>query len=153
LLADWHNRSDTLFARMSEAAAALLGESAATIPVVHEGEIVGHIRLRGSGQMLLGFLIACAAGIAGCQALLVLGALYLSRRIFFSKKNFFSSAYNGGILYQRVLRPTLRSTVRRYRRVDEVHQTGAPVGPKLVDFVHPTRACRSSSTRVGINGG
>jgi diguanylate cyclase (GGDEF)-like protein len=81
LLADWHNRSDTLFARMSEAAAALLGESAATIPVVHEGETVGHIRLRGSGQMLLGFLIAGAAGIAACQALLVLGALYLSRRI------------------------------------------------------------------------
>jgi len=81
LLADWRKNSDTLFARMSEAAAAVLGESAATIPVVHEGETVGHIRLRGSGQTLLGFLIAGAAGIAACQALLVLGALYLSRRI------------------------------------------------------------------------
>jgi diguanylate cyclase (GGDEF)-like protein len=51
------------------------------MPVVHEGETVGHIKLRGSGQTLLGFLIAGAAGIAACQALLVLGALYLSRRI------------------------------------------------------------------------
>jgi diguanylate cyclase (GGDEF)-like protein len=81
LLASWHNRSDTLFAQASEAAAALLGERTATVAVVHDGERVGQIRLRGSGQTLLGFLMACAAGIAACQVLLVLGALYLSRRI------------------------------------------------------------------------
>jgi diguanylate cyclase (GGDEF)-like protein len=81
LLASWHNRSDTLFAQASEAAAALLGERTATIAVLHDGEKVGQIRLRGSGQTLLGFLLAGAAGIAACQALLVLGALYLSRRI------------------------------------------------------------------------
>jgi diguanylate cyclase (GGDEF)-like protein len=80
-LASWHNTADTLFARMSEAAAALLGERAATVSVEHDGEIVGQVRVRGSGRTLLGFLLAGAAGIAACQALLVLGALYLSRRI------------------------------------------------------------------------
>jgi diguanylate cyclase (GGDEF)-like protein len=49
--------------------------------VVHDGEIVGHVRARGSGQTLLGFLLAGAAGIIACQLLLVVGALYLSRRI------------------------------------------------------------------------
>jgi len=81
VLADWHNQSDTLFARVSEAAAALLGERGVRIDVVHDGERVGEIRLRGSGQTLLGFLLACAAGIILCQGLLVLGALYLSHRI------------------------------------------------------------------------
>jgi diguanylate cyclase (GGDEF)-like protein len=81
LLASWHSRSDTLFAQLSEAAAALLRERAATVPVVHDGEIVGEVHARGSGRTLLGFLLAGAAGIAACQALLVLGALYLSRRI------------------------------------------------------------------------
>jgi diguanylate cyclase (GGDEF)-like protein len=81
VLADWHNQSDTLFARVSEAAAALLGERGVRIDVVHDGETVGEIRLRGSGQTLLGFLLACAAGIVVCQGLLVIGALYLSHRI------------------------------------------------------------------------
>jgi diguanylate cyclase (GGDEF)-like protein len=81
LLASWHSNSDTLFARVSEAAASLLQERAATVPVVHDGEIVGQVRVRGSGQTLLGFLLAGAAGIIACQVLLVLGALYLSHRI------------------------------------------------------------------------
>jgi len=81
LLASWRSKSDTVFARMSELAASLLGETAETSPVVHEGEIVGEIRLRGSGQTLFGFLLAGLAGIAACQVLLVLGALTLSRRI------------------------------------------------------------------------
>ncbi len=81
VLASWHSDTGTLFAKASEAAAALLGERTATVNVVHDGEIVGRISLRGSGQTLLGFLMACAAGIAACQILLVLGALYLSHRI------------------------------------------------------------------------
>lgn len=81
VLASWHSKSDTLFARMSELAASLLGETAETVPVLHEGEVVGQIRLRGSGQTLFGFLLAGLAGIAACQVLLLLGALTLSRRI------------------------------------------------------------------------
>jgi diguanylate cyclase (GGDEF)-like protein len=81
LLADWHNPSDTLFFRLSETAATVLRESTATVSVLHDGQVVGRIRLRGSGQTLLGFLLAGAAGIAFCQVLLVLGALYLSHRI------------------------------------------------------------------------
>jgi diguanylate cyclase (GGDEF)-like protein len=81
LLASWHSESHTLFAQLSEAAASLLRERAATVPVVHDGEIVGEVHARGSGRTLLGFLLAGAAGIAACQALLVLGALYLSHRI------------------------------------------------------------------------
>jgi diguanylate cyclase (GGDEF)-like protein len=81
LLASWHNTSATLFARTSELAASLLGEAAETVPVLHEGEVVGKIRLRGSGQTLFGFLLAGIALIAACQVLLVLGALTLSRRI------------------------------------------------------------------------
>jgi diguanylate cyclase (GGDEF)-like protein len=81
LLASWHIQSNSLFAQVSEAAAALLRERATTVSVVHDGEIVGQVRARGSGQTLLGFLLAGAAGIVACQVLLVLGALYLSRRI------------------------------------------------------------------------
>jgi len=81
LLASWHNQSDTLFARLSETAATVLRERTATVSVMHDGQVVGQIRLRGSGQTLLGFLLAGAAGIAFCQVLLVLGALYLSHRI------------------------------------------------------------------------
>jgi diguanylate cyclase (GGDEF)-like protein len=81
LLASWHSDTNTLFAHVSEAAAALLGERVTTVAVVHDGEIVGHVRARGSGQTLLGFLLAGAAGIIACQLLLVVGALYLSRRI------------------------------------------------------------------------
>ena len=60
LLASWHNNSDTLLAQLSEAAAALLQERAATVSVVHDGEIVGQVRARGSGRTLLGFLLAGA---------------------------------------------------------------------------------------------
>jgi diguanylate cyclase (GGDEF)-like protein len=81
VLASWHGKSDTVFARMSTLAASLLGETAETVPVVHEGEVVGKIFLRGSGRTLFGFLLAGLAGIAACQVLLVLGALTLSRRI------------------------------------------------------------------------
>lgn len=81
VLASWHRKSDTLFARMSALAASLLGETAETVPVLHEGEVVGKIRVRGSGHTLFGFLLAGLAGIAACQVLLVLGALTLSRRI------------------------------------------------------------------------
>jgi diguanylate cyclase (GGDEF)-like protein len=81
VLASWHSKSDTVFARMSAVAASLLGETAETVPVVHEGEVVGKIFLRGSGQTLFGFLLAGMAGIAACQVLLVFGALTLSRRI------------------------------------------------------------------------
>jgi diguanylate cyclase (GGDEF)-like protein len=81
LLAAWHIKSDSLFAQMSETAAALLRERATTVAIVHDGEIVGQVKARGSGQTLLGFLLAGASGIIACQALLVLGALYQSRRI------------------------------------------------------------------------
>ena len=81
LLATWRSNSDSLFARLSAAAAALLRDGATSVPVLHDGEIVGQIRLRGSGRTLFGFLLAGAAGVATCQLLLVLGALYLSRRI------------------------------------------------------------------------
>jgi diguanylate cyclase (GGDEF)-like protein len=81
VLASWQSDSGTVFARMSALAASLLGETAETVPVVHEGEVVGQIRVRGSGHTLFGFLLAGLAGIAACQVLLVLGALTLSRRI------------------------------------------------------------------------
>jgi diguanylate cyclase (GGDEF)-like protein len=81
VLASWHSQSNTPLARISALAASLLGETAETVQVLHEGEVVGEIRLRGSGQTLFGFLLAGLAGIAACQVLLVLGALTLSRRI------------------------------------------------------------------------
>lgn len=51
-------------------------------PVLNDGEIVGKIRIRGSPDGLLGFLVTSFTWIVVCMVVSAMSTLYLSRRIF-----------------------------------------------------------------------
>lgn len=81
VLARWQQASDGWRARLEAGAARLLHLRPALLPVVHDGAVVGQVELRGGGRTLLRAMAAGVMCILACQALIALGALWLSNRI------------------------------------------------------------------------
>ncbi|MDF3933746.1 diguanylate cyclase domain-containing protein [Pseudomonas citronellolis] len=50
-------------------------------PIVHDGQVIGEVRLKGTGGRLLTFLLAGLGGMLVCLLLIALGVFYLSRRV------------------------------------------------------------------------
>ncbi|MNZ38158.1 putative diguanylate cyclase YfiN [compost metagenome] len=82
LLARWQRSDDSLLAQMEQRVARSLLAEPIVMPVLHQGQQVGHIELTGQGGSLVRFLLSGLAGILLCTVLSALGALYLSRRMF-----------------------------------------------------------------------
>jgi diguanylate cyclase (GGDEF)-like protein len=78
-----HKRINALGWRAALAAAAqrAMDEQGTSLPVLHNGAVVGQVVVRGGGRTLLHFLGLAALGILACQILVGIGALYLSSHI------------------------------------------------------------------------
>ncbi|CAI8846071.1 MULTISPECIES: diguanylate cyclase [Pseudomonas] len=82
LLARWQRSESGFLAQTEQVIARSLLEEPIILPVLHQGQQVGHIELVGQGGSLVRFLLSGLAGILLCTALSAFSALYLSRRMF-----------------------------------------------------------------------
>jgi diguanylate cyclase len=81
MLAGWSHTDNGSFYPVEQAIARLILPPPLSIPIVHEGRVVGTLRLMGRGDSLLLFLLRGLAGMAACLILSVISALYLSQRM------------------------------------------------------------------------
>ncbi|RLM15713.1 diguanylate cyclase [Gibbsiella quercinecans] len=81
VLASWlHPQSGPLHG-MEEVVAHWVLPEPVTLPIVHEGKLVGKVCLSGNGSSLLRFLLRGIGGMIACMVLSTLCALVLSRRM------------------------------------------------------------------------
>jgi diguanylate cyclase (GGDEF)-like protein len=81
VLAQWERPSHGLFATLSEKGMLLLCDHSVVMPITHDGALIGNVKLSGSGQNLLRFVLSGLLGVIICQVLIVASAMFLSRRM------------------------------------------------------------------------
>ncbi|MCR3765346.1 diguanylate cyclase, partial [Pseudomonas aeruginosa] len=80
-LASWHRESTGPLHLMEQQLAHWLLSAPTEQPILHEGQRIGSVEVKGSGGSLLRFLLTGFAGMILCLLLTALGAFYLSRRL------------------------------------------------------------------------
>ncbi|WP_145925191.1 diguanylate cyclase domain-containing protein [Bordetella sp. H567] len=80
ILAEWHDSSQERFAWARQRVARLINPPPVFLPIVHQGQTVGHLRLVGRGGNLFDFLLKGLAGVVACVLVSGLVANRLSRR-------------------------------------------------------------------------
>ncbi|WP_096473643.1 diguanylate cyclase domain-containing protein [Burkholderia stabilis] len=81
LFATWQLPAGNGLARLERGVADLALPGPVTVPVMHDGIIVGHVVVRGRGHQFFGFLLGGVGGILGCLAVSVIGAYVSSKRL------------------------------------------------------------------------
>lgn len=81
VLAQWTATTSGWHPALVRVVSGLLFDGPVRVPVLHDGEVVGHVEVEGGAGTLLWFLVYGALGILLCQAAAAAGALYLSSRI------------------------------------------------------------------------
>ncbi|AWV02272.1 diguanylate cyclase [Burkholderia sp. JP2-270] len=81
LFATWQLPAGNRIARVERSVADLALPGPVTVPVMHDGIVVGHVVVRGRGHQFFGFLLGGVGGILGCLAVSVLGAYVSSKRL------------------------------------------------------------------------
>ena len=81
LLAQWQRPETGLLSRDDMSLADSLLEQPITVPILHQGQEVGLVTVRGHGANMLSFLLSGLFGVMVCTALSAWSALYLSRRL------------------------------------------------------------------------
>ncbi|MGU2416376.1 diguanylate cyclase domain-containing protein [Burkholderia cenocepacia] len=81
LFATWQLLARNGVARLERAVADVALPGPVTVPVMHDGIIVGHVVVRGRGHQFFGFLLGGVGGILGCLAVSVFGAYVSSKRL------------------------------------------------------------------------
>jgi diguanylate cyclase (GGDEF)-like protein len=81
LFATWQLPAGNGIARLERAVADVALPGPVTVPVMHDGIVVGHVVVRGRGHQFFGFLLGGVGGILGCLAVSVLGAYVSSKRL------------------------------------------------------------------------
>ena len=81
LLAQWQRPETGLLSRVDMWLADSLLEQPITVPILHQGQEVGLVTVRGHGANMLSFLLSGLFGVMVCTALSAWSALYLSRRL------------------------------------------------------------------------
>ncbi|MCA7958515.1 diguanylate cyclase domain-containing protein [Burkholderia multivorans] len=79
--ATWQLRAPSRLARVERAVADFALPGPASVAVLHDGIVVGHVVVRGRGQQFFGFLLGGVGGILGCLIVSVLGAYVSSKRL------------------------------------------------------------------------
>ncbi|WP_175971602.1 diguanylate cyclase domain-containing protein [Burkholderia sp. BCC0322] len=79
--ATWQLPAGNGIARLERGVADLALPGPVTVPVMHDGIVVGHVVVRGRGHQFFGFLLGGVGGILGCLAVSVLGAYVSSKRL------------------------------------------------------------------------
>ena len=82
LLAAWQRSRNNTVDPIRRLGSRLLLSGPIAVPVLNDGVTVGEIRIQGSPDNLLGFLVTGFVWIVACMILSVASTLYLSRRIF-----------------------------------------------------------------------
>ena len=81
LLAQWQRPEAGLLPKVEKWLADSLLEQPITVPILHQGQEVGLVTVRGHGANMLSFLLSGLFGVMVCTALSAWSALYLSRRL------------------------------------------------------------------------
>ena len=81
LLAHWQRPEAGLLPKVEKWLADSLLEQPITVPILHQGQEVGLVTVRGHGANMLSFLLSGLLGVMVCTALSAWSALYLSRRL------------------------------------------------------------------------
>ena len=81
LLAQWQRPETGLLSRVDMLLADGLLEQPLTLPILHQGQEVGLMTVRGHGANMLRFLLSGLFGVLVCTALSAWSAVYLSRRL------------------------------------------------------------------------
>ena len=81
LLAQWQRPETGLLSRVEMLLADGLLEQPLTLPILHQGQEVGLMTVRGHGANMLRFLLSGLFGVLVCTALSAWSAVYLSRRL------------------------------------------------------------------------
>ena len=81
LLAQWQRPEAGLLPKVEKWLADSLLEQPITVPILHQGQEVGLVTVRGHGANMLSFLLSGLLGVMVCTALSAWSALYLSRRL------------------------------------------------------------------------
>ncbi|AOJ66528.1 diguanylate cyclase [Burkholderia ubonensis] len=84
LFATWQLPAGSKIAWLERGVADLALPGPVTIPVVHDGIVVGHVVVRGRGHQFFGFLLGGVGGILGCLVVSVFGAYVSSKRLLHS---------------------------------------------------------------------
>lgn len=79
--ATWQLPAGSEIARLERAVADVALPGPVTVPVMHDGIVVGHVVVRGRGHQFFGFLLGGVGGILGCLVVSVLGAYVSSKRL------------------------------------------------------------------------
>ncbi|MDD0976057.1 diguanylate cyclase domain-containing protein [Pseudomonas fontis] len=82
LLARWQRGENGMLDQIELKLARSLLEEPISMPVMHQGQLVGSIEVVGQGGSLMRFLLSGLAGILLCTVLSAVSALYLSRQLF-----------------------------------------------------------------------
>ncbi|VFT10350.1 diguanylate cyclase [Pseudomonas aeruginosa] len=80
-LASWHRESTGPLHLLEQQLAHWLLSAPTEQPILHDGQKIGSVEVKGSGGSLLRFLLTGFAGMVLCLLLTALGAFYLSRRL------------------------------------------------------------------------
>ena len=80
-LASWQRPGDNAIDGLDQYVGRWLIGHESSQPILRDGELLGEVRLSGSGGRLLSFLITGLGGMLACLLLISLGILYLSRRM------------------------------------------------------------------------
>ena len=81
LLAHWQRPQTDLLSRVEMLLADGLLQQPVSMPILHQGQEVGRVVVRGHGANMLRFLLSGLFGVLVCTALSAWSALYLSRRL------------------------------------------------------------------------
>jgi diguanylate cyclase (GGDEF)-like protein len=79
--AAWQTPAASAIARLERAVADVALPGPVTVPVLHDGIVVGYVEVRGQGHQFFGFLLGGVGGILACLAVSVLGAYVSSKRV------------------------------------------------------------------------
>ena len=79
--AAWQAPAASAIARLERAVADVALPGPVTVPVLHDGIVVGYVEVRGQGHQFFGFLLGGVGGILACLAVSVLGAYVSSKRV------------------------------------------------------------------------
>ncbi|MGU7782209.1 diguanylate cyclase domain-containing protein [Burkholderia sp. PU8-34] len=79
--AAWQLPAGSAIARLEREVAAIVLPGPVTVPVAHDGIVVGYVEVRGQGHQFFAFLLGGVGGILTCLAVSVLGAYVSSKRL------------------------------------------------------------------------
>jgi diguanylate cyclase (GGDEF)-like protein len=80
LLAHWQRPETALLSELEMHIAKAFLEKPISVPILHQGQVIGSVHLAGHGGSLFRFLLSGLAGIILCTAVSAWVALYLARR-------------------------------------------------------------------------